>query len=132
MIENLQTFIDKRKLIDPAQVQTGIINTDHSKDGIWGSELIGMYNVTRKFRGKHVTEQKGNTSIVTCIHSKITIYTCTDNACKDLKEGRLSYIQCFGNKNTVFSEFSHYLKTKFLEILKYLVLYNIYNAYIVS
>lgn len=91
-----------------------------------------MYNVTRKFRGKHVTEQKGNTSIVTCIHSKITIYTCTDNACKDLKEGRLSYIQCFGNKNTVFSEFSHYLKTKFLEILKYLVLYNIYNADIVS
>lgn len=120
MIKNLQTFIDKRKLIDPAQVQTGIINTDHSKDGIWGSELIGMYNVTRKVRGKHVTEQKGNTSIVTCIHSKITIYTCTDNACKDLKEGRLS------------SEFSHYLKTKFLEILKYLVLYNIYNADIVS
>lgn len=120
-------------MIDPAQVQTGIINTDHSKDGIWGSELIGMYNVTRKVRGKHVTEQKGNTSIVTCIHSKITIYTCTDNACKDLKEGRLSYIQCFGKKYKVFSAFnSHYLKTKFLEILKYLVLYNIYNADIVS
>lgn len=50
---------------------------------IWGSEHI-MYNVTRKVRGKHVTEQKGNISIVTCIHSKITIYTCTDNACKDL------------------------------------------------
>lgn len=46
---------------------------------IWGSEHI-MYNVTRKVRGKHVTEQKGNTSIMKCIHSKITIYTCTDNA----------------------------------------------------
>lgn len=91
-----------------------------------------MYNVTRKVRGKHVTEQKGNTSIMKCIHSKITIYTCTDNACKDLKEGRLSYIQCFGKKFKVFSVFSHYLKTKFLEILKYLVLYNIYNADIVS
>lgn len=92
-----------------------------------------MYNVTKKVGEKHVTERKGNTSIVTCIHSKITIYTCTDNACKDLKEGRLSYIQCFGNKNTkFFSVFLHYLKTKFLEILKYLVLYNIYNADIVS